>query len=236
MRHKQNTFNRIKNYTKYLDGRLVIAKKMLGTIQQLFNRKYNMYNIFYMMKNTTKYQTGRYNHLKLAVFNLERVVSKTVRTVLKTYFAQVSSAYLKDTLKSRKLKLELSQNQADHFIKVPRFKNAGEGFANLAIFTSHHELPATSVPASSKPYEQKIKFNTNNNLESETLEVSSPHLLKKARKQNATANMEKFRFSPVPAVKEPGSRSSQVQSQQILIGLTRTHPSASSSRLTSTVK
>lgn len=204
MRRKQTSFNRIKSYTRYLDGRLVLAKKMLGTIHQLFTRKYNMYNIFYMMKNTTKYQTGRYNHVKLAVFNLERVLSKTVRTVLKTYFAQVSSSYLKDTLKSRKLKLELAQNQADHFIKVPRFKTGADGSPKLLAFTSHHELPVVSAPTTNRPYEQKIKFNTNNNLESETLEVSSPHLLKRSRKQHMTAAMQQFRFSPVAADKEQG--------------------------------
>lgn len=195
---KQLVLTTIKKYSKYISSRTVVAKKMMETLHQLFMRKYNLYNIFYMMKNTTKYQTGRYNHLKLAVFNLDRVLSKTLRTVLKTYYAQISANYLKETLKFRKLKLDLAQSQGDHFVKIPKFKNTSGRSPELAQVTSHHELPAISVPAA-RPYEQKIKYNTNNNLESETLEVSSPQLLKKARKLTTAAALNQFRFAPLPA-------------------------------------
>ena len=193
---KQGVLNTLKNYSKYIASRQVIAQKMLNSLHQLFTRKYNMYNIFYMLKNTTKYQTGRYNHLKLAVFNLERVLSKTARTVLKTYFAQITSSYLKDTLKSRKLKLEMAQQKSDLYIKLPKFKNLTNGIADAAVVTSHHELPVVDLQAN-KPYDQKIKFNTNNNLEKDTLEISSPHLLKKARKLKAGAAVNKFQFHPI---------------------------------------
>jgi hypothetical protein len=193
---KQGVINTLKTYSKYIASKQVVAEKMLNSLHQLFTRKYNMYNIFYMLKNTTKYQTGRYNHLKLAVFNLERVLSKTAMTVLKTYFAQISSSYLKDTLKSRKLKLEMSQHQSDIFIKLPKFKNVSDMIVDVGVATSHHELPAMESQVS-KPYDQKIKFNTNNNLERHTLEISSPHLLKKARKLNATGAPNKFQFSPI---------------------------------------
>lgn len=194
---KQLVLNSIKKYSKYISGRTIVAKKMLESLHQLFMRKYNLYNIFYMMKNTTKYQTGRYNHLKLAVFNLDRVLSKTLRTVLKTHFAQISVAYLKENLKFRKLKLDLAQSQGDHFVKLPKLKNSSGRSPELTQVTSHHELPVVSAPVA-KPYEQKIKYNTNNNLESETLEVSSPHLLKKARKLTTAAAANQFRFAAFP--------------------------------------